>query len=341
MKYLTIATFFCLAAGLGLFPRAATAASVDLIICGNGGDEIYSEKFDDWGKRLQKTIATHRNQSPDKILFLSEMPDGPSTQTKTSELTNIKAALAKIAEEIDSEDDLFIYLIGHGSHWRRVSRFHIPGPDLTAQQLAELLKPIRAKRIIILNTASASAAFINTLSGPRRVICTATKSVEEKNAPVFMEYFIQALEDGSADQNRDERISFLEACRQAADLTEAHYLGEGLMATEHALIDDNGDSLGTRLKAEMDAPPKSRKKAKAAKSSPDGPVADQCFLREFSFPADVPRELIERYLSLLSDVEALKLKKGDLERGAYYMALEILLVQAAKANRQIRNPEKP
>ncbi len=341
MKYLSIATILSLALALYQAPRAASAASADLIVCGSGGDETYSKKFDDWGKRLRKAIAAHRKQSTEVIVLLSESPDGPSTRTKTSELGNIKAALEKMSEEIGPEDDLYIYLIGHGSHWRRVSRFHVPGPDLTAEELARLLEPVRARRLVVLNAASASAGFINALSKPGRVVCTATKSVEEKNAPVFMEYFIQALEDGSADRNRDERVSVLEACRQAADLTEAHYLGQGLMATEHALIDDNGDGLGTRLIAELDDGPSGRRKPRAANALRDGALADRCFLKEFTFPPTVPRDLIDRYLSLLSDVEEFKLKKPEMEKDAYYSALETLLVKTAQANRRIRNPEKP
>jgi hypothetical protein len=127
--------------------------------------------------------------------------------------------------------------------------------------------------------------------------------VDEKNATEFMEHFVQGLEDGSADQNRDERISVLEACGQGAVLTAASYLGQGLIQTEHALLDDNGDSLGTRLPIEPDDPAKS-----APRTPPppkDGADAGLCFVKDFLFPPSVPKDLIESYRSALNEVEKL------------------------------------
>ncbi|MCJ7505573.1 hypothetical protein MUP05_03755, partial [Candidatus Bathyarchaeota archaeon] len=54
----------------------------------------------------------------------------------------------------------------------------------------------------------------------------------------------------------------------------------------------------------------------------------------------VPQRLIDDYLALLNGVEDLALKKPEMEEDAYYSALEALLVQAARANRLIREREK-
>jgi len=155
--------------------------------------------------------------------------------------------------------------------------------------------------------------------------------VDEKNATEFMEYFIQAIEDGSADQDRDERISVLEACRQGAALTDAYYMGRGLIATEHALLGDNGDRQGTRLTGDLQSGAAAEKPAADTKDRRDGALAEQCFLKDFSFPPATPRELIERYLSRLKQVDELKLKKAQMTSDAYYAALETLLVEAAGA----------
>lgn len=112
------------------------------------------------------------------------------------------------------------------------------------------------------------------------MVCAASKSVDEKNATEFMEYFIQAIEDGSADQDRDERISLLEACRQAAALTDAYYMGRGLIATEHALIDDNGDGQGTRLAGDLQSGAAAETPAADTNDRRDGALAEQCFLKE-------------------------------------------------------------
>ena len=71
---------------------------------------------------------------------------------------------------------------------------------------------------------------------------TATKSPDEVFYARFGEYFAEAiggLEDADIDQDR--QVSLLEAFRHAAAAAATFYDNEGRLATEHALIDDNGD----------------------------------------------------------------------------------------------------
>jgi hypothetical protein len=139
-----------------------------------------------------------------------------------------------------------------------------------------------------------------------------------------MEYFIQALEDGSADQNRDDRISVLEICQQASSLTQAWYTGEGLIATEHALLDDNGDGLGSRLPLT------------GAADAGDGALAGRCYLKDFQFPAGASTELIDAYRTSLREIEVFIAGKPEGGGDAYYTRLEALLVRAARLHREIR-----
>jgi hypothetical protein len=299
----------------------AVAAPVDLIICGSGGSDEYEQKFAGWGDRLQRVLVDKMDRPENNVWLLTESTEQPD---RTSTLDSIRSTISKIAGAISPDQDFYIYLIGHGSYIRRVSKFNIPGPDLTATELADLIDTVSARRIITVNATSSGAAFINALSGPDRIICTATKSTEEKNAPEFMEHFIQGLEDMSADQDRDERISVLEACRNASALTAVWYLGEGLIATEHALLDDNNDGLGSRLPIK-DTPP----------SKQDGALATAIYMKDFSFPPTVPRDLVDQYLNTLQKVDDLKGEKNTMPVGPYTTQLESLLIQAAKHNRNI------
>jgi len=336
MRIVQMATMIGLGAMLAFGARAPQAASSHIILCGSGGDKAYQEKFAAWGARLRTTLADQLGQPAERIVLLTEAADSATTPARVSDLETIRALLKETADALAPDDDLFVYLIGHGSHWRGVSRFHVPGPDLTADDLAAWLEGVRARRVVVVNAASSGAGFLNALSRPGRVICTATRSVDERNAPEFMEGFVKALEDRSADQNRDERISVLEACRQAAALTDAFYTGRGLLATEHALLDDNGDRLGTRLiEAAQTEPPPDAPTTGTAESL-DGAAAADCFLQDFSFGPDVPRELVDRYRSILHRIEELKAGKAAMESEAYYAALEALLVEAARTHREIR-----
>ncbi len=57
----------------------------------------------------------------------------------------------------------------------------------------------------------------------------------------------QAIGGLDADINRDGQTSLLEAWLFASRRTAEFYATEGRLATEHALIDDNGDAKGTRV----------------------------------------------------------------------------------------------
>ena len=324
----------------------ADAAATHVILCGSGGEAIFDEKFVDWGTRLYNVLV-HKIRVPAEHVGLYLANPDANEFGASVELENLHAAFQKLADELTEDDDLYIYFIGHGSYLRRTSKFHIPGPDLSAEILGEWLDDIIVRRTIILNATASSAAFINDLSAENRVICTATKSIEEINATEFMEHFITGLEDGSADLNHDERISFLEACEQAAELTASWYLSEGLIATEHSILDDNGDGLGSRLpRTEALNEAQNETFAEVFSSSADEPVlfdgmlARACFIQDYSFPPGVPEEWIATYLGALETIRELKRGKAGKDKECYYDELEALLIEAALINKQIRSYAK-
>lgn len=316
--------------------RPAQANAQHVILCGSGGEAEYTPKFREWGARLKAVLSKQLGVAPDRVTLLMEPEtDAPAAGTATS-LENIEALFKRLIATTTSEDDVYVYLIGHGSYLKNESKFQIPGPDLTAAALDAMLAELPARRTVVVAGTSASAGFINALSGPNRVICSATKSTSEINATEFMRFFVEALEDGSADRDRDERISVLEACEQAAALTASWYSSETLIATEHAILDDNGDGLGTRLPVDPtlnEAPPGA---PPLAAEQIDGALAKEVYLKDYSFPANAPKELIASYLAALDEVKSLRARKGGMADAEYYSQLEALLVKAARANRDIR-----
>ncbi len=305
------------------------ADSYHVIICGSGGDAEYHAKFKDWGTRLYDLLSRFEGHESDRVALMTE--PGPDADATATSMENIQKVFAGLTSQIGTDDTLYVYLIGHGSYFKSVPKLHIPGPDLTAQALGELLNALPATRVVLVNAASSSAPFINALSKPGRIICTATKSASEENATDFMEYFLQSLEDNSADMNKDERISILEACQQAAELTAAAYTSEGLIASEHALLDDNGDGQGSRLSRDM------LDESQAVNPAlMDGQLAAACFLKQYTFPEDTPAELIQEYLQSLEVIREWKEKKRDMTTIEYYDQLEQLLLKAARTNRDIR-----
>ncbi|PCJ62673.1 MAG: hypothetical protein COA73_06215 [Candidatus Hydrogenedentota bacterium] len=314
-----------------LMPITAQAESYHVILCGSGGDAEYYEKFQEWGTRLLNVLSRFEGNKSDHIYLLMEPVPGSEPSDSSTDLENIETVFATLAEKTQPGDDVYVYLIGHGSYFKSVPKLHIPGPDLSVDILNDHLNALPAARIVIINAASSSAPFINALSKPGRVICTATKSATEVNATDFMEFFLQSMEDDSADMNKDERISILEVCQQAAELTAAWYISEGLLASEHALLDDNGDGQGSRLSRDMMDDTFAVNPALM-----DGQLAATFFLKEYSFPENAPAELIQEYLEALDTVREVKEKKNDLTTTEYYDHLEEKLLKAARLNRDIR-----
>ncbi len=160
--------------------------------------------------------------------------DGRATQRRDALATGDRRAGA-----------LWVVLIGHGTFDGRAAKFNLRGPDISAEELSRWLEPIQ-RPVAVINTASSSAPFLTTLSGPNRVVITATKSGFEQNYTRFGQYLAESIAAGEADLDKDGQTSLLEAFLMAASRTAEFYAGAGRMATEHPLLDDNGDALGTR-----------------------------------------------------------------------------------------------
>ncbi len=122
----------------------------------------------------------------------------------------------RFATSAGEDDVVFIVLIGHGTFDGKVAKFNLRGPDMTPADFAVLLKRFTSKKIVFVNTASASGPFIEALAGPGRTIVTATRTGAEKYATLFGGAFVDALAGGEkADADKNRRVWSLEAFNAA------------------------------------------------------------------------------------------------------------------------------
>ncbi len=140
-------------------------------------------------------------------------------------------------------------LIGHGSFDGKVAKFNLPGPDMTAADFEPLMKRLAPRRVVFVNTSSASGPFIEALSGPGRTIVTATRNGRESFATIFGGYFVDAMTSDAADADKNKRVSVLEAFDYARREVATAYERQGIILIEHALLDDSGDKEGTATPA--------------------------------------------------------------------------------------------
>ena len=213
---------------------ALRAETYYLTIAGLGGEPEYEQRFSGWASDLEK-------------IFKSE-PAAQVTTLSGAQATraNIQGKLSDLAKQTKAEDHLVLLLIGHGTFDESDYKFNVPGPDLTAAELASLLDKIPAQQAVF-DMTSASGGAIATLQKPRRILITATKAGTEKNATVFARYLIEGLRDPAADADKNEVITALEAFRYAEGKTAKFYEEAKRLSTEHALLEDAGKGEGVKV----------------------------------------------------------------------------------------------
>ncbi|MBP8259983.1 MAG: hypothetical protein KA118_10010 [Verrucomicrobia bacterium] len=221
---------------------------------------------------------------------------------------------------------LWLVLIGHGTFDGQNARFNLRGPDLTAIELAQWLQPFH-RPLAILNTASSSGAFLPVLSATNRVIVTSTRSGFEQNYARFGSLLAESLRDPESDLDQDGQVSLLETFLSASHRVADFYQTSGRLATEHALLDDNGDRLGT--------PADWFRGIRAARNAREGAVPDGHRAHQIHLvpaPAELalgPEGRIRRD-QIESDLERLRASKSTLPEEGYYRQLEVILLELAR-----------
>jgi hypothetical protein len=221
---------------LGLLALAAVSLRADsyfLIVSGLGGEDQYDQRFTGWVSDLNKLLKAEPGAKVDTLTG------------KDATKANIEAKLRALSTT-KADDSFVLVLIGHGTFDDLDYKFNLPGPDISATELAGLLDKIPAKQVVV-NTTSASGGSLITLQKPKRVVIVATKTGTEKNATVFARFFIESLRDPAADTDKNQAISALEAFRYAEEKTGKYFETQKRLATEHALIEDAGKGEGVKL----------------------------------------------------------------------------------------------
>jgi hypothetical protein len=242
--------------------------------------------------------------------------------------------LRRIAARGEPNATVFLVLFGHGSD-RGEPRLSLPGPDLGATELNTLLGAMPTQRIVVVNAASASGGFVPALSGPRRVIVTATKSGFEQNHAIFGGHFAEAFGAAAADLDKDERVSVLEAFLHAKAAVARVYQVDRRLLTEHALLDDNGDREGS---------------TDPTATGRDGSAAAAVFLGSGEVSGRIAPVLAgdstglalqRRRAELEQRIAALRARKDSVPQEMYERELEDLVVQLAEVSRALRERTTP
>jgi len=311
--------------GLLAFCLFLTAAKAEdrpcvVIVVGAPGSPEYTSQFgeaaDHWQAAALKAAA--------EAIRIGQTTEG--TVTDHERLRSVLEKAAKVSSE-----PLWVVLIGHGTYDGREAKFNLRGPDVTDVELSDWLLPFK-RTVVIINCASASGPFINRFSGNNRLVVTATKSGHEINFTRFGKYFAEAITDERADIDKDGQVSLLEAFLTGSGRVDEYYRTHSQLASEHALMDDNGDRLGTP--ANWFHGIRATKRAKDG-ATLDGTRAHQLHLIPSDRERGISAEIRQRRDQLELSIAALRDQKDKLGEEAYYGQLEKLMVELARLYRSV------
>jgi hypothetical protein len=243
---------------------------------------------------------------------------------KDSTKAKLSDAIAQVAREAKPEDDFVLTLIGHGSFDGTEYKFNLVGPDVTAGELAAMCDKVPARRQLIVDTTSASGGAMAALERPGRAVIVATKSGTEKNATVFARYWVEALQDPTADTDKSDSISAMEAFAYADRKTAEFYTSQKRLATEHAEFEDTGKGDAVRVGGS------GREGALMSTFTVVRIGAAQAAMND---PAK--RDLMAKKEELEQKVDALKYQKAAMEPGEYKKELTAALVELAKVQEEL------
>ena len=316
----------------GLGPAAPSAQDrYALVVGGASGGDAFRERHARWRGELVAALRGLPGFDEDHLIVLAETP-GPGVGRASR--AGVRRAVDALASRMGDDAVLYVFLIGHGSFDGVDAKFNLVGPDLEAGEWDGWLGELPG-RLVFVNTGSASFPFLPRLSAPGRTIVTATGSAAQRYDTVFPRFFIGALTDAAADADKNGRVSVLEAFDNASLSVREWYRQRGRLATERALIDDDGDGRGRE----------------AGQPGPDGAVAARLHVgagpaAALAAAADPAAALLmARRAALEEAVHDLKAARPRMSPAAYLDDLERTLIELARVSRQIRrlgaNPREP
>lgn len=290
-----------------------------IVAVGAPGEDEFGVGFSKWATNL----ANAARQGGVNCVLIGARENEP-----VSAREKLQLALANEAQEKAAE--LWLVLLGHGTFDGKEAKFNLRGSDISATELNGWLQPIE-RPLAIINTTSASAPFLSKLSKTNRVIVTATRSGAEANFSRFGKYFTEAIGNLAADLDKDGQTSLLEAFLMASRQLKEFYESEGRMITEHALLDDNGDGLGT--------PPDWFRGIRATKTAKNGAALDGFRAHQFHLVRSeaelrLTPEVRARRDQLELSIAQLRESKAGMGEEQYYQKLEGLLLELARLYEQ-------
>src|SRR6476469_2735880 len=116
-----------------------------VIVNGAGGEAVYGKQFEEWTGQLSSVLSARFGFDAKQLTVL-----------KGATAEDVKRTFTTLKTQLDANNVLFVFLIGHGSYDGKESKFNLVGPDLSASEYNAMLSSLPTHRVVVLNMSSAS-----------------------------------------------------------------------------------------------------------------------------------------------------------------------------------------
>jgi hypothetical protein len=227
-----------------------------LLICGLSGDAGRRKAFAETITKVHSALVTKLGFPAENVsvLFGDESREelGEHIQSVgVATKQELEGRIQGLREKLEAQDSLWVIAFGHTHYDGENSWLNLPGPDINQLEFARLFAPVRSGQQVFLITVPASGFFIKSLSAERRIVITATEADWETNETEFGSEFARILASPppikELDIDQDGLVSLFDLYVVVARNLAQSFRDRELLATEHSLLDDNGDGRGTEV----------------------------------------------------------------------------------------------
>ena len=217
-----------------IVPAAALSEMHVVVIEGLGGEPRYTDEFGEQVAAIESAAQSLTANERIRVFRANEVARD-----------EVLRYFDKLQSGISGSDQVAVYLIGHGSYDDHEYKFNIQGPDLTGEDITGMLDSLPSTSQLLVNTSSASGAIADLAESDNRMLILATRSGVERHATRFGNYFAAALNDPTADLDKNRIVSAAEAFSFAERQVDDYFQRNGQLATEHPRMEgDRGHRFG-------------------------------------------------------------------------------------------------
>lgn len=219
---------------LVVLPATALPDLHVVIVEGLGGEPRYAEQF---AEQVQVIVDAAESLTAERRIRVFRADEALRD--------DVLDHFDRLGSDVSESDQVALYLIGHGSYDDHEYKFNIRGPDLTGADIAGMLDKLPSTSQLLVNTSSASGAIAELAKSDNRMLILATRSGAERHATRFGNYFTAALNDPTADVDKNRIITAAEAFSFAARQVDDYFERNGQLATEHPRLEgERADRFG-------------------------------------------------------------------------------------------------